>query len=105
MKQIWGCSPGSEFRCLDTLADLRGDGVIAIGWRDTAVGPQELQDGQIGRTAAIGETVPFQIRRARMHASELLTKLYEEAGLADTGLADNPHRVSPSAERLREARV
>jgi hypothetical protein len=100
-------SGGRCVRCqphrLEPAAHLCSDGVSAVGRGDATVRPQPVEHGEVGRGAAIGETVAFQV--CHPGRGQPLAPLREEPRLAHAGLPHDPHTLPPTTSHLRQERV
>src|SRR5271167_3428444 len=72
---------------LETRANLLSDFFRRIGLGDAAIASQQIKDQQVRDHNAVGETSSLDPGEAAR--GEPATDLIEDAGLADTRLADN----------------
>ena len=78
---------------LDSRADLGGDDVRALALGDPEVGPEDVENREVGDGAGVGLAPPLQERDPPLGlAEQALAKLVEQARLPDAGFAEQARR-------------
>ncbi len=76
----------------DLFLDLLLDDDLPLPFPDFEVGPQEIQDGQIGHGAAIVDAAALQV--GEFFLREAVSELQEESGFAHPGLPHDAHHLA-----------
>src|SRR5262245_10691991 len=72
---------------------------LVVAGLDVAIPPDQLDDGEIGKAAAVRRASGVEHQRPLTRDA---LQLVEESGLADTGLAHDRQRASGTADRILE---